>query len=80
MNQWITNAKVVALAVFVIASLATIGYEWRYVWPVRRCEARGSWWDPKDRQCLIPLPIWRITNRGGPAATPPPPAPPKTAG
>src|SRR5665213_2123723 len=55
MNGWITNTKFVLLALFLVASLATVGYEWRYVWPARSCEARAAWWDAKDRQCLGPM-------------------------
>jgi hypothetical protein len=69
MNAWILNAKLVCLALFLVASLAIVGYEWRYVWPVRACEQRGAWWDPRDRQCLTPMPIWRLTNRPPAAVT-----------
>ncbi len=67
MNAWITNAKLIVTAMAFIAVAATVGYEWLYVWPVQKCEQKGAWWDPKDHQCLVPMPIWRITNRGGPA-------------
>lgn len=70
MNHWITNAKLIVTGLAVIAVLATIGYEWRYVWPVQKCEQHGAWWDPRDRQCLTPMPIWRITQRGGPPVAP----------
>ncbi len=63
MNRAITNAKLIVTGLAFLAALATIGYEWRYVWPVRACEEKGAWWDPKDRECLTPMPIWRITNR-----------------
>ncbi len=69
MNRWITNAKLIVTSLALLAAVATIGYEWRYVWPVRACEEKGAWWDPKDRQCITPMPIWRITNRP-PAAAP----------
>ncbi len=64
MNQWITSAKLIVLAGFLAASVGTAWYEWAYVWPVKRCDARGAWWDVRDRQCLTPMPIWRITGRG----------------
>jgi hypothetical protein len=63
MNRWIANAKVAMLAMFLVLSVAAFGYEWWYVWPVQKCDQRGGWWDPKDRQCLDPMPIWRITGR-----------------
>ena len=63
MNAWISNTKYVVLGVFLLGSLSVAGYEWWYVWPANRCEKAGAWWDPKDRQCLTPMPIWRITGR-----------------
>lgn len=70
MNRSITNAKIILTALFFVATAATIGYEWRYVWPVRNCESKGAWWDPRDRQCVTPMPIWNITHRGGPPIPP----------
>ena len=64
MTRWITSAKLFTLGAFLFASLATVGYEMYYVWPEKRCGERGAWWDPQDRQCLTPMPIWRITGRG----------------
>ncbi len=70
MDRWITNAKLIVLAGFLAVSLGTAWYEWAYVWPVKRCDARGAWWDFRDRQCLTPMPIWRITGRGLTPAAP----------
>jgi hypothetical protein len=69
MDRSITNTKLILTSLLFLAAIAGIGYEWRYVWPARACEDKGAWWDPKDRQCLSPMPIWRITNR--PSANPP---------
>jgi hypothetical protein len=87
MERWINNAKLVTLGVFVVASLGITGYEMLYVWPAQHCEQHGGWWDGPDRQCLTPIPIWRITGRAlapykaalsgsppGPTAHPPAPA------
>lgn len=63
MNPWITNVHRLLLGLFAVAALGTFYYEYRYVWPVKRCDGRGAWWDPRDRQCLTPMPIWRITGR-----------------
>ncbi|HEY5105594.1 MAG TPA: hypothetical protein VII73_02345 [Caulobacteraceae bacterium] len=71
MTRWITNAKLIALAGFFVASLAAVAYQMVFVWPVQRCEAHGAWWDGSDRQCLTPIAIWRITGRplaSGPVA------------
>ncbi len=72
MERWITSAKLIVLAGFVVVSAGTAWYEWAYVWPVKRCDARGAWWDFRDRQCLTPMPIWRITGRGLVPAAPAP--------
>lgn len=63
MTRWYRSALLFALGVFAAASLAALFYEWRYVWPVQACDRRGAWWDEKDRQCLVPIPLWRITGR-----------------
>ncbi len=73
MARWITSAKLIVLAGFLFVSAGTAWYEWAYVWPVKRCDARGAWWDFRDRQCLTPMPIWRITGRGVVPAAPAPP-------
>jgi len=28
-----------------------------------RCEARGDWWDDKDKLCAVPVPLSTITGR-----------------
>ncbi|HEV2364237.1 MAG TPA: hypothetical protein VGS12_08590 [Caulobacteraceae bacterium] len=63
MGQWITGAKLVVLALFLTATAAMAVYDVFYVMPARRCESQGAWWDSKDRQCLTPIPIWRLTGR-----------------
>lgn len=49
--------------VFLIACLVALVYHALFVWPRQECDQRGAWWDGQDRQCLTPLPIWRITGR-----------------
>ena len=63
MNAWIKNVYRLVLGLFVVAAFGAFFYEYRYVWPVERCERRAAWWDARDRQCLTPMPIWRITGR-----------------
>ena len=63
MTRWMTSAKLFVLGAFLLASLAATAYEVFYVWPEHKCDAQGLWWDPKDRQCLSPMPIWRLTGR-----------------
>ena len=68
MSAWISNLKYVVFGVFFIASLSATLYQWWYVWPARKCDQAGAWWDPEDHQCLDPVPVWRITGRGAPGS------------
>ena len=70
MDSTISKMKYVLLALFAVASLATVGYEWWFVWPAKDCDAKQQWWDPKDHQCLSPMPIWRITGHELPKPPP----------
>lgn len=69
MSRLIANAKLLVLSLFFVASAGAVWYDWAYIWPVKRCDERGAWWDAQDRECLTPMPIWRITGR---RLTPPP--------
>ncbi len=62
MNRWITTTKLVLVGLFVVATLSAAAYDWWFVWPAQKCDQAGAWWDPKDHQCLTPMPIWRITG------------------
>ena len=69
MQHWFSRATRATLAVFVLASLSVAAYDWWYIWPAQKCEKVGQWWDPRDHECLTPIPVWRITGR---LPTPPP--------
>ena len=58
-----TRTKWVAIGAFIVASLGAFGYQAYYIWPAQKCEKGGDWWDPKDHQCLTPIPVWRFTGR-----------------
>ena len=87
MNRTIDRVKILFLGVFLLISAGMFAYQAYFVWPRERCEASGAWWDPKDRLCATPMPIWRITGRlpdrvatprqDAPAASAPAPAPVK---
>lgn len=64
MTRWMNTAKLFVLGGFLIVAGLTTGYEILYVWPVKKCDERGAWWDARDRECLDPIPIWRMTGRG----------------
>ena len=66
MNRTINRAKLFFLGLFVICGAVTWGYELLYVIPQRQCEARGHWWDGRDRACAIPMPISTWTGRIAP--------------
>ena len=66
MRTTLDRVKLLFLCVLVIA--VCCGGIWAHqvfdVWPRKqRCEAMSDWWDPKDHQCGIPMPIWRFTGR-----------------
>jgi hypothetical protein len=79
MNRWIANTKYVLLGLFLIASLGAAAYQWWVIWPARKCDETAAWWDARDHQCLVPMPIWRITGRlpSAPSPATPPAARPK---
>lgn len=31
--------------------------------PKSRCEAKGDWWDDRDKLCAVPMPIETMTRR-----------------
>jgi hypothetical protein len=63
MNRVFDNARMALLCLFVVLSLATIAYQWWYVWPMKKCEDAGSWWSARFHECATPIPIWRLTGR-----------------
>ncbi len=63
MNQVFAGARLLLIGLFVVASAATAAYQYFYIWPMQKCEKAGAWWDGRDRQCLTPMPIWRLTGR-----------------
>ncbi|MGA0602680.1 hypothetical protein ACO2Q3_18375 [Caulobacter sp. KR2-114] len=75
MFRMINRTTMLFGGVFLIACLVALVYHVFFVWPQQECDQRGAWWDSKDRQCLTPLPIWRLTGRElKPAAQAQPPA------
>lgn len=58
----INRTTMLFAGIFLVACLVTFVYDAFFVWPEQKCDERGAWWDGKDRQCLTPLPIWRLTG------------------
>ena len=63
MNVVIDRIKLLFLGLFIVSVGAIWGYHYLYVWPREECEAHGDWWDDRDRECAIPMPIWTFTHR-----------------
>lgn len=63
MNPTIDKLKLFFLAIFVLGAAASWGYQVLWVWPSKKCEEKGSWWDPSTRTCASPIYIPDITGR-----------------
>jgi hypothetical protein len=63
MNHVFARTRLILIGLFVLAVAATSYYQFAYLLPMQKCERAGAWWDPRDRQCLTPIPIWRLTGR-----------------
>ena len=63
MDQDYNGLKLLLLGLFVLISAGLWGYDALYVWPSRACEAKGDWWDDKDRVCAVPMPLSHWTGR-----------------
>ena len=69
MNAPISTLRTALLALFAVAAVGTVGYEWWFVWPAKKCDEKQLWWDARDHQCLTPMPIWKITGHMPTAVT-----------
>jgi hypothetical protein len=56
-------AKLMVLAALIVACVWMFTFKGFEVSPAAQCEQGGKWWDAKDRQCLTPMPIERMTGR-----------------
>lgn len=63
MNPTINRLKIVFLIIFAIGCAALWAYQIFWVWPAKRCDENGAWWDPKTRICAQPIYIPEITGR-----------------
>jgi hypothetical protein len=62
MFRMINRTTMLFGGVFLIACLVALVYHVFFVWPQQDCDQRNAWWDGHDRQCLTPIPIWRLTG------------------
>jgi hypothetical protein len=63
MNRTIDRMKVIFVALFAVLSAGVFVYHIGWVWPGKRCEARGDWWDWRSRVCAHPILLSDITGR-----------------
>jgi hypothetical protein len=66
MLRLLSRAHLIFIMVFLVCCAGVVAYQQMQVWPAQHCEKQGGWWDARDRQCGEPIPLWRITGRGGP--------------
>ena len=63
MNSTIDRLKILFVVIFAIGCAAIWAYQIFYVWPAKKCEAGGQWWDRDRRVCAQPIYIPDITGR-----------------
>ncbi|MDG2519960.1 hypothetical protein P7B02_00295 [Caulobacter segnis] len=63
MNRFLTRLKIIFLVIFAVSCAAVLVYHVFWVWPGKRCELKGNWWDPATRTCAVPVPLYMITGR-----------------
>ena len=63
MFRLINRTTLVFFGFFLVAAAGLALFDAVFVWPQQQCERDGAWWDHQDRQCLTPIPIWRLTGR-----------------
>jgi hypothetical protein len=59
----ILRVKLIALGVFILASIGILVYGALYEMPRRKCEANGGWWSDKYRACKTPVYLPLLTKR-----------------
>ena len=63
MNPTIEKLKIIFLGIFFFAAAVSWGYQVFWVWPQRKCESQGYWWDGSTRTCAAPIYIPNLTGR-----------------
>ena len=63
MNRTIDRLKLIFLGLFAILSAGAFVYHVGWVWPGKKCEEAGDWWDWRSRTCARPVLISDITGR-----------------
>lgn len=63
MNVTINRLKVVFLIIFAVGCVSLWAYQIFWVWPAKRCDESGAWWDWSTRVCAQPIYIPSLTGR-----------------
>lgn len=63
MNRLIDQLKIVFLGIFAVLCVAVWTLHLVWIWPAKRCEAKGMWWDWRTRICALPVPLEVFTHR-----------------
>jgi hypothetical protein len=63
MNNAITRLKWIFLGIFAVGVVAVWTYHIFWVWPAKKCEGEGRWWDGPSMTCATPLYIPDLTRR-----------------
>ena len=63
MNRFIDRLKIAFVVIFAVLTAAAWSYQLFWRIPQQKCEARGAWWDWRDRTCAIPIPLSTLTGR-----------------
>ena len=63
MNRIIERLKIIFVVIFAVCCVAVWTIHLGWIWPGKRCEAKGMWWDWRERTCALPVPLHVITGR-----------------
>lgn len=63
MVRLIDQLKYVFLTVFAVLTVTIFVVHAVWIWPGKQCEAKGNWWDWRERACARPVLISDITGR-----------------
>ena len=63
MNRFIDRLKIFFIGVFLICCIGIWTLHLVWIWPGKRCEAKGMWWDWRERVCALPVPLQVFTGR-----------------